>query len=110
MKNNLSSNKITIVIVDMIPEEKEPEVYAIPEIPEEKVEFEKEYYRCVHAIIRLKKEVGVDIKEEQADVEDYTNEEDIGNVNLDDERGDHWRMVFEESYGGVDDGKGGMST
>ena len=43
-KNNMSSNQLTIVIVENIPEEKEPEVSAIPEIPGEQVESEKGYY------------------------------------------------------------------
>ena len=34
-KKNLSSNQLTIVIVEKIPEEKETEVYEIPEITEE---------------------------------------------------------------------------
>ena len=34
-KNNLSSNQLTVVIVEKIPEEKEPEVSEISEIPEE---------------------------------------------------------------------------
>ena len=36
-ENNISSNQLAIVIVEKIPEEKEPEVFAILEIPEEKV-------------------------------------------------------------------------
>ena len=36
-KNNLSSNQLTVMIVDKIPEEKEPEVFEIAEISEEKV-------------------------------------------------------------------------
>ena len=38
-------------------------------------------------------------------MEDKPNEEDIEDVNLDYERERHWRMVFEENYGGVDDAK-----
>ena len=34
-KNNLSSNELTIGIVEKIPEDKEPGVYKIDEIPEE---------------------------------------------------------------------------
>ena len=30
------------------------------------------------------------------------DEEDMDNVNLDDKRERHWRMVFEENYRGVD--------
>ena len=36
-------------------------------------------------------------------MEDDTDEEDMEDVSLDDERERHWRMVFEENYGGVDD-------
>ena len=39
--NNLSSNKLTIMILEKIPEEKEPELFAIPDIPEEQVKLEK---------------------------------------------------------------------
>ena len=38
-KNNISSNKLTVVIVEKIPEEKEAEVSKISEIPEEQVEL-----------------------------------------------------------------------
>ena len=41
MKNNISSYQLTIVIVENIPEENEPEVFAIPEIPEEQAKLEK---------------------------------------------------------------------
>ena len=37
-ENNLSSNQLTIVIVEKILEEKEPEESEISEIPEEQVE------------------------------------------------------------------------
>ena len=33
------------------------------------------------------------------------DEEDMDGVNLDKERERHWRMVFKEHYGGVDDAK-----
>ena len=36
-KNNISLNQLTIVIVENIPEEKEPDVFTNPEIPKEKV-------------------------------------------------------------------------
>ena len=57
-----------------------------PEIPEEQVELEKGYYHCVYAMQCFKKEVGVDSKEEQADVEDDPDEEDMEAVKLDDNR------------------------
>ena len=37
-------------------------------------------------MLQFKKEVGVDSKEEQADMEDDTYEEDMDDVNLDDKR------------------------
>ena len=36
-ENNLSYNQLTILIVENIPEEKEPEVFEITETPEEQV-------------------------------------------------------------------------
>ena len=56
--------------------------------------MEKGYHRCVYVMLRLKKEVGVDIKEDQEDVEDDTDEEEIYGVNLDDDRERQWRIVF----------------
>ena len=50
-KNNLSLNQLTIMIVEKIPEEKEPEVSKISEIPEEQVELEKGYYCCVYVML-----------------------------------------------------------
>ena len=38
-ENNLSSNQLNIVIVEKIPEDKEPEVSEVAEIPEEKVKM-----------------------------------------------------------------------
>ena len=40
-KNNLSSNQLTVVIVDNILVEEEPLVSTIPEIPEDQVKKEK---------------------------------------------------------------------
>ena len=40
-ENNLSSNQLTVVIVDKIPVEEEPSVSTIPEIPEDQVEKQK---------------------------------------------------------------------
>ena len=40
-------------------------------------------------MLRFKKEVGVDSKEYQADVEDDPDEEEIGDVNLDNKRKRH---------------------
>ena len=38
-------------------------------------------------------------------MEDNTDEEDMGDDNLDDERERHWGMAFEENYVGVEDAK-----
>ena len=51
------------MIVEKIPEEKDPEVSKISEIPEEQVKLENGYYRCVYIMLRFKKEVGVYSKE-----------------------------------------------
>ena len=51
----------------------------------------------------FKRYVGVDSKEDQADVENDTDEEDMEHVNLDNERKHHWRTVFEDNDGGVED-------
>ena len=40
-ENDMSSNQLTIVIVEKIMEEKEPEDIINPEIPEEQVTLEK---------------------------------------------------------------------
>ena len=47
-------------------------------------------------MLRFKKEVCVDSKEYQVDLEDDPDEEDMDDVNLDDKREHHWRMVFED--------------
>ena len=38
-------------------------------------------------------------------MEDDPDEEDMDDINLDDKRERHWRMVFEDNGGGVDDEK-----
>ena len=63
------------------------------------------YYHGVHVVLHFHKEVGVDRKEDQADAEPDPNEEEMAYVELDDESECHWRMGFEENYGGVDDQK-----
>ena len=47
------------MIVENIPEEKEPEVSTIPEIPEDQVKLEKGYYLFVYVMLRFKMEVDV---------------------------------------------------
>ena len=104
-EKNLSLNQLTVVMVEKIPVEEEPEVSTIPEIPEDQVELEKGYYCYVYVMLQFKNDVGVDSKVEQADMEDDPDEEEMDDVNLDDERERHRRMVFEDNDGGVDDAK-----
>ena len=59
-EKNLSSNQLTVVIVEKIPMEEEPEVSTIPEILEDQVEKEKGYYHCNYIMLQFKKEVGVE--------------------------------------------------
>ena len=40
-EKNISSNQLTILIVDKIPEEKEPKVFTNPEIPEDQIKTDK---------------------------------------------------------------------
>ena len=40
------------------------------------------------------KEVGIDSKKEQSDMEDDPNGEEMDDVNLDDERESHWRTML----------------
>ena len=56
-------------------------------------------------MLQFKKEVSVDSKEEQAYVKDDTDEEEMEDINLDEEREHHCRMVFEDNDGGVDEAK-----
>ena len=78
----MSSNQLTIVIVENIPEQKEPDVSAISEIHEEQVKLEKGYYCCVYVMLRFLNQVGFYSKEEQADVEDDPDEEQMDNINI----------------------------
>ena len=54
-KKNLSLNQLNFVIVDKILVEEESLVSTIPEIPEDQVEKQKGYYRCVYVILQFKK-------------------------------------------------------
>ena len=56
-------------------------------------------------MLQFKKDFSVEINDYQEYVEDYPDEKEMDYVNLDDERKSHWRMVFEENDGGVDDTK-----
>ena len=61
-------------------------------------------------MLQFKKEVGVENKQKHVEVEDDPNEQDTEDVNLDNERERHWRMVFEYNAGGVDDAKALLHT
>ena len=61
-------------------------------------------------MLQFKKQAGVESKEDQADAEDGPVEEQMDDVNLDGERERHWRMVFEDNDGGVDDAKALLHT
>ena len=54
-ENNLSSNQPTVVIVEKIPEEKEPEVSESSETPQGQVKLERIYYRCFCVMLMFKK-------------------------------------------------------
>ena len=79
---NMPSNQLTIVIIEKNPKEKEPEVFAITEIPEEQVKLEKGYYLCVYVVLQVKREFSVDSKEDQSDMDDDPDEEDMDDFNI----------------------------
>ena len=54
-ENNLSLNQLDIMVVEEVPEERETDVFEIPEIPEEKVKLEKVYYLYFCVMLRFKK-------------------------------------------------------
>ena len=73
-KNNMNLNQLTIIIVEKILVEEDPEVPIIPEIPEEQVTLEKGYYHGVYVILHFNKDDVVGRKEDQADVEQDPDE------------------------------------
>ena len=109
-KNNLSSNQLTIFIVENIPEDKEYEVTTNPGTPEYQVTLNKGYYQCVYVMLCFMKEVVFDKKEEQADIYDDPDEDEIEDVKLDNTRERHWRIFLEDNDGGVDNKKALLHT
>ena len=99
----MSSNQLTVMTSHDILVEEAPEVSTIPEIPEDIVEIHKGHYRCVYVLLQFKKEDKIDNKEEQTELENDPDEEEMDDVNIDDERERHWRNVFEDNEGGVDE-------
>ena len=75
----------------------------IPEIPEDIVESHKGYYVCVYVILHFKTEDKIDNKEEQMELEIDPDEEEKDDINIDDKRESHWRNIFEDNEGGVDE-------
>ena len=67
-ENNLSPNQLTVVTAHKILVEEAPEVSKIPEIPEDNVEKQKGYYRCVYVLLKFKTEDENDGKEEQTEL------------------------------------------
>ena len=51
------------MISEKIQEDKEPDVFTNPEIPEEQVTLDQEYNHCVYVMLWFKKEFSVDSKE-----------------------------------------------
>ena len=80
-KKYLTSNQLTIVIVEKIPVVKEPDLPTNTEIPEEQVKLEKGYYLCVYVVLQVKREFSVDSKEDQSDMDDDPDEEDMDDFN-----------------------------
>ena len=70
-----------------------------------KVSEELGCYHWVKISLNLIKEDGVDNREDHVSVEPDTDDEEIKDVVLNDERERHWRMVFEDNKVGVDETK-----
>ena len=102
-EKNLSSNQFTIVTAHEILVEEAPEVSKIPEIPENNVKIHKGYYQCVYVLLQFKTEDKIDNKEEQMELENDPDEEEKDDINIDERRERHWRNVFEDNEGGVDE-------
>ena len=102
---DLASNELTSVKVERIPMAKEAEVPTISVIPDKTSDLEKGYYHGVYVLIQFNKEIIVDRNDYQVDTEAYPYEKDMEDGRLNDEREHHWRMVFEDNKGGVDNKK-----
>jgi len=102
-EKNLSSNQLTVVTPHEILVEEAPLVSTIPVIPEDKNEGHKGYYVSVYVILQFKTEDEFDNKEEQMELEIDPDEEEKDDIKIDDERERHWRNVFEDNEGGVDE-------
>ena len=56
-------------------------------------------------MINFKKEESVDSNEDQVDMDPDPDEEDMEDARLDEKIVHHWRMVFDDNDGGVDEEK-----
>ena len=54
----------------------------ISEIPEDNVEKNKGYYRCVYVLLQFKMEEQIDNKDEQTELENDPDEEEMDDVNI----------------------------
>ena len=77
----------------------------ITEITDETFHSEKGYCHGVYVFLHFNNMDGVARKEEHWDTDPDPDEEDMEDVKLDNERERHWRIVFEDNDGGVDDKK-----
>ena len=75
----------------------------IPEIPEDIAESHNGYYVCVYVILQFKTEDKIYNKEEQTELGNDPDEDEKGDINIDDKRERQWRNVFEDNEGGVDE-------
>ena len=103
MRKNLSSIQLTVVAVHEILVEEAPLVSTIPVIPEDKNESHKGYYVSVYVILWFKTEDEIENKEEQMELKIDPDEEEKDEININDERERHWRNVFENNEGGVEE-------
>ena len=74
-------------------------------MPDKRIYLEKVCYHGVHIMQHFMKEDGDNRKEDQVDMDPYPDEEETEDMILDKERDIHWRMVFKDNDGGVDDDK-----
>ena len=104
-KNYLTLNQLTVVILYKSPVEDTSDVPTITEITDETFHSEKGYCHGVYVFLHFNNMDGVARKEEHWDTDPDTDEEDMEDVKLDHKRERHWRIVFEDNNGGVDNKK-----
>ena len=72
-------------------------------IPDEAVDLDKGYYHGVYILLKFNKEDDIDRKGDQSNMEEDTGEEDMEDMRIRNEIERHWKMVFGDNKGGVDD-------